>query len=263
MTRAAPRRIFASVGAEMEWRQRQLEASGSERTIGPHSPILDARGISKTYGIGKVRVRALRRVSLAIEAGDFVFVTGRNGAGKTTLLHCLAVLEEPDEGELLIDGAEVTERTQAERSELRLRRLGYVFQERALVAELTAVENVMLPAMMRMSSGEARRRAETLLARLGLQRQAGHLPGQLSGGEQQRTVIARALINDPAILFVDEPTASLDSLASREVLETFARLNRDDRRTIVMVSHEEADAGYARRMIRMSDGEIVEDRRLE
>jgi putative ABC transport system ATP-binding protein len=212
--------------------------------------------------VGDVAVRALRHVSLSVEPGEFVFVTGRNGAGKSTLLHCLATLEDPDEGEIEIEGADVREMKEGERSRLRLERLGYVFQERALVAELTALENVMLPAMMVRPPSEARRRAAALLARVGLEGHARHLPGQLSGGQQQRTVIARALVNDPSILFVDEPTASLDSKASREVLETFARLNRDDRRTILMVSHEEDDARYASRFIRMSDGEITEDRRL-
>jgi putative ABC transport system ATP-binding protein len=146
---------------------------------------------------------------------------------------------------------------------VRLCELGYVFQERALVAELTALENVMLPALMLLPARAARQRAETLLARVGMERRAHHLPRQLSGGEQQRVLIARALVNDPAILFVDEPTASLDSAASREVLETFAGLNAEGRHTIVMVSHEEDDARYARRLLRMSDGVIVEDRRLQ
>jgi ABC-type lipoprotein export system ATPase subunit len=223
---------------------------------------IDAQAITKTYRVGDVRVHALRGVSLAIEPGEFVFVTGRNGAGKSTLLHCLAVLDDPDAGEIFIDGANVTKMAEVERAELRLHYLGYVFQERALVAELTAVENVMLPAMMVESAQDARRRAEALLARVGLERHESHLPGQLSGGQQQRTAIARALVNHPTIIFVDEPTASLDSLASREVLETFARLNHDDGHTIVMVSQEEADASYASRLIRMSDGVIVEDRKL-
>jgi putative ABC transport system ATP-binding protein len=224
--------------------------------------MIRAEGVSKTYRAGGVPVRALKRVSLLIEAGEFVFVTGRNGAGKSTLLHCLAVLDEPDEGSVFIDGAEVSRLSRSRQAALRLRWLGYVFQERALVAELTAVENVMLPAMMLAPAKEARRRAEAQLARVGLERHARHLPSQLSGGQQQRAVIARALVNDPKILFVDEPTASLDSHASCDVLETFARLNRQDRRTLVMVSHEEADAVYAGRIIRMSDGEIVEDRKL-
>jgi putative ABC transport system ATP-binding protein len=224
--------------------------------------VVDARDLTKTYRVGDVPVRALRGVSLGIDAGEFLFVTGRNGAGKSTLLHCLAVLEQPDAGELRIHGTDVTTMTQARRSELRLRRLGYVFQEHALVAELTALENVMLPAMMLSTPSEAKRRAQVLIARVGLTAHEHRLPSQLSGGQQQRIVIARALVNDPTVLFVDEPTASLDSVASREVLETFARLNRDHGHTIVMVSHEEDDARYATRLLRIADGRIAEDQKL-
>jgi ABC-type lipoprotein export system ATPase subunit len=223
---------------------------------------IEAHGVCKTWRVGAVEVRALDRVSIAVEEGEFVFVTGRNGAGKSTLLHCLGVLDEPDEGAILVGGADVTRMGRAEREELRGRRLGYVFQERALVGELTALENVMLPAMMWANASEARRRAERLLARVDLTQRAAHLPRQLSGGQQQRVAIARALVNDPAILFVDEPTASLDSAAAREVLAIHARLHRDDRRTIVLVSHEEEDARHAGRLVRMCDGAIVEDRAL-
>jgi putative ABC transport system ATP-binding protein len=223
---------------------------------------IEARGVSKTYRVGDVPVRALQHVSLSIAPGEFLFVTGRNGAGKSTLLNCLATLEQPDEGRITIDGTEITQMSRAERAALRADRIGYVFQQRALLAELTALENVMLPAMTRVPAVEARRRAQALLERVGLAAQADHLPGQLSGGQQQRTAIARAIANDPAILFVDEPTASLDTTASREVLELFERLNRAHGYTIVMVSHEETDARHAKRFIRMSDGEIVDDRRL-
>jgi putative ABC transport system ATP-binding protein len=224
--------------------------------------VISARAVSKTYQVGNVAVQALKNVSLQIEPGEFLFVTGRNGAGKSTLLHCLAVLEVPDRGDILIQGVDTATLNESARSELRIRRFGYVFQERALLAELTALENVMLPALVLVSPREARRRASRQLERVGLQHHANHLPGQLSGGQQQRTVIARALVNDPTILFVDEPTTSLDTVASREVLETFARLNRADRHTIIMVSHEEADARYASRLVRMSDGEITYDQKL-
>ena len=231
-------------------------------TAGERAFIVHARDVSKTYRLGEVQVRALDEVSLGIEPGEFVIVAGRNGAGKSTLMHILAALDEPDRGEVLIDGRDVTRMSNAQRVDLRLGRLGYIFQEHALIAELTALENVMLPAMMLASAGEAKKRAETLLERVGLTDHAGHLPSQLSGGQQQRTAIARALVNDPSILFADEPTASLDSISAREVLETFARLNREDRHTIVMVSHEDDDARYARRRVRLSDGRIVEDQRL-
>jgi putative ABC transport system ATP-binding protein len=236
-----------------------VKCEGGER---PCKELIVAEEVGKTFQVGRVSVPALRKVSLRVAAGDFLFVTGRNGAGKSTLLHCLAARELPDTGKIVIGGQDIASLSQSRRSELRIQRFGYVFQEPALIAELTALENVMLPAMVLHPKPEARRRALEQLARVGLASHANHSPGQLSGGQQQRTVIARALVNDPDILFVDEPTSSLDTVASRELLETFARLNRVEHHTIVMVSHEEGDATYANRLILMCDGEITEDRSL-
>ncbi len=225
------------------------------------SSIISATNLNKTYHLGEVKVCALQDVSLDINAGDFVVITGRNGAGKSTLMHNLAVLDRPDSGEIIINGNDVTKMTKEQRTELRLRHLGYIFQEYALIAELSALENVMLPAMMLGPTRVARAKAQQLLMTFGLQHHMDHLPSQLSGGQQQKLAIARALINDPVLLFADEPTANLDSVAAHEVLEIFQRLNNDGGHTIVMVTHEPEETAYANRLVQLVDGRIVSDER--
>jgi ABC-type lipoprotein export system ATPase subunit len=221
--------------------------------------MIRVRGLHKSFRIGAVTVKAVDGITLDIARGEFVSITGRNGAGKSTLLHNIAALDTPDSGEIVIDGRDVTKLSSAARVELRLKKLGYIFQERALIAELTALENVMLPALMVESTRAARKRAEALLERVELTHCTDHLPSQLSGGEQQKVAIARALVNQPTVIYADEPTASLDSVAARDVLETFASLNRDDGHTIIMVTHEEDEARAARRVVRLSDGHIASD----
>jgi putative ABC transport system ATP-binding protein len=222
-------------------------------------PILDIADVVKTYGIGELKVEALRGVSLSIDEGDFLIITGRNGSGKSTLLHQLGLLDKPDSGRILLTGQEVTTMEERQRSDLRLRTLGYIFQEFALVDELTALENVMLPAMMIGWTGSARQRALEMLTLVGLDGFKEHLPSQLSGGEQQKVAIARALVNDPVVLFADEPTANLDTIAAAEVLSIFSGLNTEHGRTIVMVTHEQEETGYGNRVIQLSDGKMVGD----
>jgi len=176
--------------------------------------------------LGEIQVKALRGVSLTIAYGDFLVITGRNGSGKSTLLHQLGLLDHPNAGEIFFDGQEVTRMPEKRRTELRLRNIGYIFQEFALIPELTALENVMLPAMMIGATGSGRKRAEELLAQVDLESNLDHLPSQLSGGEQQKVAIARALINDPMIIIADEPTANLDSVAAADVISVFQSLNR-------------------------------------
>lgn len=221
------------------------------------SSIVVVDNIFKTYSLGETKVQALNGVSLTIDESDFFIITGRNGSGKSTLLHQLGLLDLPDSGCIYLHGQEVTTISEKERTKLRLNYLGYVFQEYALIAELTALENVMLPAMMLESPRTCRQRAVELLAKVGLERQIHHLPTQLSGGEQQKVAIARALINDPAVLFADEPTANLDSIAAIEVLDIFQELNRDHRHTIVMITHEQEETVYASHIIKLSDGRLA------
>lgn len=213
--------------------------------------------ISKIYHSGDIETHALDNVSLKIESGEFVMITGRNGSGKSTLLHQLGLLDFPDSGKIFISDQEVTHLSEKKRMDIRLRQLGYIFQEFALVSELSALENAMLPAMMVENSKNARKKALNLLERVGLKDRLKNLPPELSGGEQQKVAIARALANNPKIIFADEPTANLDTAASKDVLEIFKELNQKRNITIVMVTHEPEEFKYASRQIKLCDGRII------
>lgn len=219
--------------------------------------IIKVDNIFKTYKLGEVKVPALNGVSLEINEGDFLIITGRNGSGKSTLLRQLALLDRPNAGEIYINGKEVTKMPTKERRAMRLTKLGYIFQEYALIAELTALENVMIPAMMLKSASACRGRAKDLLSKVGLGQKINNLPSQLSGGEQQKVAIARSLINDPKVLFADEPTANLDTMAAKDILRIFKHLNEHDKHTIVMVTHEKDEESYANRIIKLADGKII------
>ncbi len=224
-----------------------------------HKPVVSIKNLIKDYGSGENVTRAIKGISLDIEPGEFLMITGRNGSGKSTLMHIMALLDNPTSGEIIINGKELSHSKEKTKSELRLRELGYIFQEYALIAELSALENVMLPAMMLMRRKAARQKAETLLKKVNLEKKQKRLPTQLSGGEQQRVAVARSLINNPSIIFADEPTANLDSIASIDVLEIFKKLNKDDGITIVMVTHEPEELAYASRVINIKDGKLNEE----
>ena len=216
--------------------------------------------LTRYYGLGAVQVRALDGVSLKIQRGEFVGVMGPSGSGKSTLLHMLGLLDRPTSGSLLIDGVDVGALDERARTVFRLRRLGYVFQDYALVPELTAKENVYLPSMARgMTPQECTLVCTDILGVVGLGDRIHHLPSQLSGGEQQRVAIARALVNRPALLLADEPCANLDTRNSKVILDLFRKLNHDLHQTIVMVSHEEWHKQYFDRIISMKDGGIETD----
>lgn len=223
--------------------------------------IIAAKNISKIYHLGEVTVPALQNLSVDVQRGDFLVITGRNGAGKSTLMHNLAVLDRPDSGEIYIYHHEVAKMVKKERIALRLHKLGYIFQEYALIAELSALENVMLPAMMLGPMRASQQRAIELLTMVGMEKHLQQLPSQLSGGEQQKVAIARALINNPEILFADEPTANLDTIAAQEVMALFKKLNGEQQRTIVMVTHEPEETAFANRIIKLSDGKLISDSR--
>lgn len=231
-------------------------------------PILQIKNLSRTYKVGEVETRALDGVSFDIKAGDFVMITGRNGSGKSTFMHQVAMLDQPTTGEITLDLSSLTGKAvnivdlpEKRRIELRLKEIGYIFQEYALIRELTALENVMLPRLMFRDAKEAKKKALKELERVGLAKKAHRLPTQLSGGEQQRVAIARALVNNPRIIFADEPTANLDSVASKNVLEIFRQINQRGI-TIVMISHEPEELKYAKRQIIFSDGKLIEEREL-
>ncbi len=221
--------------------------------------IIATRNLSRTYTMGKMQMTALNRVTLDIRRGEFAAIMGKSGSGKSTLLHQLGLLDTPTEGEIVIDEVEISGLSESEKTMFRLEKFGYVFQEYAILPEMTALENVYLPAMaLGLSRDEYVTKGMDALEKVGLAERADHRPREMSGGEQQRVAIARALINNPKILFADEPTANLDSVSSRQILELFRALNRDIGQTILMVTHELEDADIVDRVIWLADGEVVD-----
>jgi putative ABC transport system ATP-binding protein len=219
--------------------------------------MIDVDGVTREYIMGRVTVRALQGVSLQITRGEFVGIMGPSGSGKSTLLHIIGLLDSPTSGRISIDGTDVLALSDRERTLFRLNRLGYVFQDYALIGELTALENVYLTSLVRgLPKAEYLRRSTQILERVGLGDRIDHLQSELSGGEQQRVAIARALVNEPSILLADEPCANLDSVTSRSILDLFRRLNEDLEQTIVMVSHEEWHKEYFCRIVNLKDGLI-------
>jgi putative ABC transport system ATP-binding protein len=213
--------------------------------------------VTKTYRMGKVIVPALLDVVLEIPERAVACITGKSGSGKSTLLRQLGLLDTPDDGRIYIGGQEVTSLSARRRTAMRLASLGYVFQEYALLPELTAQENVALPALMLgRKASQCRRRAAELLDAVGLAGRLRHRPRELSGGEQQRVAIARALVNEPGVVFADEPTANLDSLSARTVMETLSQLNNVRGITVLFVSHDPDDRRYATSVIPLKDGMI-------
>lgn len=216
--------------------------------------MISVKKVHKIYGRGETATHALKGIDIEVEAGEFVAVMGRSGSGKSTLLHILGLLDVPSSGDIVIDGKDALRMTEAQKTEFRLEKLGYVFQEYSLLPELSIWENVFLPAVCLGGEKEYKIRARELLCTVGLEDRLKHYPGQVSGGEQQRASIARALINGPKVLFADEPTASLDIVSAGIVLELFKKVNREMGQTIVMVTHESEDEKYVNRVIRLADG---------
>jgi putative ABC transport system ATP-binding protein len=221
--------------------------------------MIVAEDLRRIYTMGRVEVRALGGVSLEVAKGEFVGIMGASGSGKSTLLHILGLLDRPDSGRVTIDGTDVLALSDHRRTLFRLNRLGYVFQDYALIGELTALENVYLTSLVRgASKKEYLGRSADILERVGLGDRMDHRQSELSGGEQQRVAIARALVNNPSILLADEPCANLDSQTSKSILDLFARLNEDLDQTIVMVSHEEWHKEYFCRVVTLQDGLIAD-----
>ena len=227
-------------------------------------PIVEARTVRKTYVTGDVRVEALRGLDLRVERGEMVSIMGPSGCGKTTLLNCLSGLDSIDEGEVLIEGTPLQELSDRERTDYRARRMGFVFQFYNLMPVLTAVENVELPLLVgRVDGREARQRALGALELVGLAERADHVPDALSGGERQRVTIARSLVNDPAIVWADEPTGDLDSENATEIVDLMRRLNLERGLSFLIVTHDISVGRRTDRIIRMLDGSIVEVQTLE
>jgi putative ABC transport system ATP-binding protein len=215
--------------------------------------------LSKIYNPGGTKVRALDGVSFNVTDGDMLIITGRSGSGKSTLLRLMGLLDYPTSGEIYLENERVTRLRERKRAGMRLERIGYVFQEYALLGELTAHQNVYLPGMMLgLKGNDYKAKGRELLDIVGLGQRINHYPRELSGGEQQRVAIARALINNPRYLLADEPCANLDTISSRVVMETMVRLNREMNVTVVFVSHDPDDRKYARSALSLRDGKIVE-----
>ena len=219
--------------------------------------MLKAENISKIYRLGDVEVPALNNFNINIKEGEMLCIMGRSGSGKSTLLRALGLIDTPTKGRISLLDQDVGRLSEKRRSYIRLSRMGYVFQEYALLSELTALENVYLPAkMLGKWAKDYKERAITLLDAVGLLDRMNHLPRQLSGGQQQRVAIARAMVNKPQILFADEPTANLDLLSGKNVMETMYWLNRKFKTTVVFVSHDKSDSKYDSRTIYLSDGRL-------
>ena len=232
----------------------------TDKTIKPNdeqdSRILVATDVVKTYRTGAETVEALRGVSLSVERGEFIAVMGPSGSGKTTLLNCLSGLDDIDSGEVWIEGRDLHEMSDAKRTRHRAQEMGFIFQAYNLIPVFTAVENVELPLLMAGASpSEARRRSEETLERVGLGDRKNHRPNELSGGEQQRVTIARALAGRPAIVWADEPTGNLDSETAGTIMELLRDLN-DDGLSLVLVTHDPTIGDSAKRLITMRDGRI-------
>ena len=218
--------------------------------------LVDLRGVSRVYGAGESAVHALRDVTFGMAPGEFVGVVGPSGSGKSTLLHLVGLVDSPTSGEQLFEGRDVARLPERERTQLRLRRLGFIFQQFFLLPILDARDNVELPmAEAGVPRRERRQRAEELLTRVGLAHRMDHYPGTLSGGEQQRVAIARALANKPSLLLADEPTGELDTATGASIMELFEEVHRQGT-AILMVTHDMAVAARAQRVVHMRDGRI-------
>jgi len=225
-------------------------------------PIIRGIDAHKTYNSGPVTVHALRGVNLEIPRGEMVAIMGPSGCGKTTLLNCFSGLDDLTSGDVQIEGVSLSGMDDDAKSRYRSRRMGFVFQSYNLLPVLTAAENVELPLLVaKVPAKDARRKALVLMEQVELDGWAGHKPAQLSAGQQQRVAIARALVNDPAIVWADEPTGNLDSETSAQIMDLLVRLNREQRQTLVLVTHDAIVSSRAHRILRMRNGQIVEETR--
>ena len=228
------------------------------------APSIAAHDLTKVYDLGEIQVRALRGVTVEIQAGEFVSVIGPSGSGKSTFMHILGCLDRPTSGQYRLDGDDVSTLSKNALAAVRNKKIGFVFQGFNLLPRTSALDNVELPLLYNgngMRGKERRRRAQEALAAVGLSDRAGHHPNQLSGGQQQRVAIARALINRPSILLADEPTGNLDSRTSVEVMDIFQKLNTKRGITVLLITHEQDIAEYGTRIIAFRDGRIVSDAR--
>jgi putative ABC transport system ATP-binding protein len=224
--------------------------------------LLEAKKLVKTFKMGETTVVALKGVDLAIDAGEFVAITGFSGSGKSTLMHLLGCLDTPTSGTYTIDGVDVSQAGHDALAHIRNQKIGFIFQKFHLLSDLTALDNVALPRIFAEApEAQAREDAKKLLDMVGLGHRVSHYPYQLSGGQQQRVAIARALINNPCIILADEPTGNLDSTSGSAILELFKKLNEEQGVTIIVVTHEHGIAAKTKRIIELVDGNIISDKK--
>ncbi|HKW58704.1 MAG TPA: ABC transporter ATP-binding protein [Candidatus Dormibacteraeota bacterium] len=219
-------------------------------------------GLTKHYRRGHEIIRALDGVTLNIDKGEFVAVVGRSGSGKTTMLDLLGLLLKPTAGSLVIDGVETTRLSDRERAHMRARKVGFVFQEYNLLSGLNLLENVMLPQRYVKDGDAGRKRAIDLIDRVGLSDRIKHRPAELSGGQMQRVAIARSMVNRPSMILLDEPTGAVDTETAQQLVQLLKQLNREERVTLVLVTHDLEIAGQASRHIRLKDGKVLSDERV-
>jgi putative ABC transport system ATP-binding protein len=240
----------------IEMNRREDEMNGNERI----NDIIVAKGIRKIYDTGTVKVEALKGVDLTIRKGEMLSIMGPSGCGKTTLLNYLSGLDDVTGGTIYVEGMDLSKMNDDKKTKHRARRMGFVFQFYNLLPVLTAVENVELPLLLAgVKPRAARKKAKQVLAQVGLRGWETHMPSQLSGGQRQRVTIARALVNDPAIVFADEPTGDLDRKTTEDIMALLVRLNRENGQTFVIVTHDPKVGGVASRQIKMLDGKISKD----
>jgi len=234
-----------------------MQANGAPVPI----PVIDLHSVSKTYGNGKIEVTALHSVDLIVERGEFLAIMGPSGSGKSTMMNIIGCLDVPTRGRFSLDGVDVRTLDEAALAQVRLRKIGFVFQSFNLIPRTSALANVELPLIYQgLKPKERRVRALAALDAVGLGDRADHLPSELSGGQQQRAAVARALVSDPALLLADEPTGNLDSSSTAEVMALFAKLHAEGR-TVVLITHEDEVASYASRVVRLRDGRVQSDER--
>lgn len=222
--------------------------------------IIELKNVRKSYLMGRVEVPALRGIDLTIQQGDFVAIIGPSGSGKSTLLNMVGSLDLPTSGHVKLKGIDISTLSESDLAQLRGKAVGFVFQFFNLMPMLNALENVMLPLTFQgVPYSERKRRAETMLKKLGMGTRMGHLPSELSGGEQQRVAIARALVIDPDVILADEPTGNLDYKTGLELLKLLKKLHEEEKKTIIIVTHERFIAQYAHRVVQLSDGIVVAD----
>ena len=220
--------------------------------------IIKLESVWKTYKMGEIEVNALRGVTLSINQGDFVAITGSSGSGKSTMMNLVGCLDLPTKGSIFLDNKNISQLDESDLAQIRGEKIGFIFQQFNLIPTLSALENVMLPLEFQdIESDEAMKRAEKILDLVDLGDRVHHLPSQLSGGQQQRDAIARSLSNNPDVILADEPTGNLDSIAGANVLDLLENLWKKERKTIIMVTHDLKLAGHAKRIIQLKDGQIV------